>query len=194
MLDEGRPRELSSDLELVHRSQAGDRAAFSALVERHQDAVFRFARSLSANTAEAEDALQEAFISAWRHAAQFRGEGSVKGWLFSIARNAALGARRKAAARPVEYEPSLEALGLAAGWGDESLGLAATLERRDSVERALSKLSTEDQEILLLRDVEGLSGEEAARVLALGVPAVKSRLHRARLRLAGALREGGFHD
>lgn len=194
MLDEERPRELSSDLELVHRSRDGDRAAFSELVERHQAAVFRFARSISGDVTEAEDALQETFISAWRHAAQFREEGSVKGWLYSIARNAVLSAKRKAASRPVEYEPTLEALGRSAGWGDASQGLAAVLERRDSVEHALSRLSPEDQEILLLRDVEGLSGEETARLLGLGLPGVKTRLHRARLRLAAALREGGFHD
>lgn len=194
MREEGRPRELSSDLELLRRTQAGDRAAFSALVERHQAAVFRFARSLSGDSAAAEDALQETFIAAWRHVAQFREEGSVKGWLFSITRNAVLSARRWEAARPVAYEPSLEALGLAAGWGDDRPGLAAALERRDSVERALSKLSAEDREILLLRDVEGLSGEEASSVLGLSLPAVKTRLHRARLRLAGALREGGLHD
>lgn len=194
MLDEERPRELSSDLELVHRSRDGDRAAFSELVERHQAAVFRFARSISGDVSEAEDALQETFISAWRHAAQFREEGSVKGWLYSIARNAVLSAKRKAASRPVEYEPSLEALGLSAGWGDASQGLAAVLERRDSIENALSKLSPEDREILLLRDVEGLSGEETSRLLELGVPGVKTRLHRARLRLAALLREGGFHD
>ena len=193
MPHETRESELRSDLELLRRAEGGARAAFSALVERHQDAVYRFARSLGFDPAEAEDTLQETFVSAWRHAAQFRGEGSVRGWLLSIARNGIRSRRRRRTEVPVADDESLEALGRAAGWGAEAESLGDVLDRKDAVQRALSALSAQDREILILRDVEGFSGEETSAVLELKLPAVKSRLHRARLRLAAALREGGFH-
>lgn len=86
-------------------------------------------------------------------------------------------------------------LGLQAGWGsDNPEALALAAERRDTLARALESLSSGDREVLILRDIEGLRGPEAAEVLGLGERALKSRLHRARLRLAVALRSGAEMD
>lgn len=182
--------ERSGDADLIAAAARGDRAAFETLVLRHQAAVFRFARAIARSDAEAEDVLQEAFLGAWRGAASFRGESAVRSWLFTIARNAALRHGRRRAGEPAEMEP-LDILGERAGWGDahDPEALAIRRESRETLERALASLADDDREIVLLRDVEGLSGEETAGVLQIGLPAMKSRLHRARLRLAAALQE-----
>jgi RNA polymerase sigma-70 factor (ECF subfamily) len=88
---------------------------------------------------------------------------------------------------PASFEP-LETLGVQAGWGDDGAALES-LARRDLLRRALRRLRPDDREILVLRELEGLPGAEVAEMLELTLAAMKSRLHRARLRLAAALRE-----
>jgi len=181
-----------SDAALLARTAGGERAAFDTFVARHRAAVYRFARAVSRDGAEAEDVLQEAFLAAYRGAHTFEGRAQARSWLFTITRREAwrrLGRDAEAGAVEPHEVDDLIALGVAAGFGSsdpETLVLRA--ERREAVVRALGSLAEEDRAILLLRDVEGLSGEEAAEALGLAVPAMKSRLHRARLRLAAALR------
>ena len=141
---------------------------------------------MTRDEAAAEDALQETFLSAWRNAASFRGDGSALGWLLSIARHAVYRQHRSRAGEPERME-SLAELGEAAGWGAAPDPLDA-LVVKDEVERALARLSLGERELLLLREVEGLSNEECASLLGLGLPALKSRLHRARLRFVAQLR------
>lgn len=194
------PEPSVQDDELIARACAGDRDAFASIVARHAGAVLRLARAMATDDATAEDVAQETFLNAFRAAATYRpGVASVRTWLFAIARNEARRARRvreqpSVAVEAVDEEP-LMALGLEAGWGHEpaerALGRAEETER---LAQALASLASEDREILVLRDLEGLSGEAVAELLALGLPATKSRLHRARLRLLAALRasEGGI--
>ncbi|MCA9668435.1 MAG: RNA polymerase sigma factor [Myxococcales bacterium] len=183
------------DFALLTRTAQGDRQAFGRFVDRHQAALLRYLRLLARGAADAEDALQETFIGALRGAASFEG-GSARAWLMTSGRRALLRARRLRAGEPARHE-SLDELGQRAGWGDPGgpQRIAEQLEARELVHAALAALCTEDREVLLLRDVEGLSAAEAAGVLELSVAALKSRLHRARLRLAGELRarsaEGG---
>jgi len=157
------------------------------LVHRHEAAVFRFLRSLGATDADAEDALQECFLAAWSHAGGFSGGGSARAWLFSIARNALLKQRRTRVGEPDRFE-ALEALGLRAGWGTEPDGTLLSLALRDCLERAFERLSPDERAVLLLRDLEGFSGGETAEMLGLGLAAMKSRLHRARLGVLAELR------
>lgn len=185
------PGEDDEDLAALQRVAQGEKRAFGAFVRRHKDAVYRYARALCREHAAAEDVLQETFVSAFRHAGAFRAEGSARGWLFRIARNQAATARRRRVGEPARHEP-LEVLGAEAGWGATAEHPLEALATREALTVALARLAEEDQEILLLRDVEGLSGDEAARVTGLSVSAMKSRLHRARLRLAVELRKGGF--
>lgn len=179
----------ANDRELLLRSASGDRGAFGEFVARHEAALLRFARALAHDDAEAEDVLQQTFVSAWRAAATLAGD-DARAWLLAIARREAarLGRRRGAHA---ERERSLEELGEEAGFGDAGAtpeACSARLEEEGLLERALLSLSPRDREILVLRELEGLSGPQAAELLGLSRAAEKARLHRARLALAAGLR------
>lgn len=184
--------EQPDDVELLERSAAGDRQAFTRFMGRHDADVHRFVASLGAGPDEADDILQECFVAAWRSAGTFRGLGSARGWLFSIARNSFRRHRRRRVGEPEELA-SLEELGEQAGWGSDD-DLVASMEARETILWAMDRLTPEEREIVVLRDVEGLSGEEAADILGIGVAAMKSRLHRARLRLLASVRERERRD
>jgi RNA polymerase sigma-70 factor (ECF subfamily) len=177
---------LIGDPELLYGAASGDAQAFEAFVVRHREAVWRFARSLTRDPASAEDALQDTFLSAWKDAAGFKGEQSAVGWLFSIARHAVYRQHRGRAGEPEQME-SLADLGEAAGWGAQVDPLD-DLVVQDEVGRAMARLSLEDREVLLLREIEGFSIDECTDLLGIGRPALKSRLHRARLRFMAHLR------
>ncbi len=178
---------------LIRRAREGDRAALGALVRRHQGAVHRFALTLTHGEAAAEDVLQETFIAATQHLDGYRGEGSFRSWLFTIAKRVWFRSARRRAGEPARHE-SLEALGARAGWGAVDEGFEARLAQREAIANAFARLAEEDREVLFLRDVEGFGGDETAAVLGLSAAAMKSRLHRARLRLAAELREEGGDD
>jgi RNA polymerase sigma-70 factor (ECF subfamily) len=182
--------ETQSDTELIAAAAAGDRAAYDSFVARHQAAVYRFAWTLTRDAAKAEDALQETFIAAWRSAASFRDEASARTWLLAIARNAVNRLHRRRADEPADFA-SLEELGTMAGWGADDDPERSAMRRQNAgiLRRALQSLPEEDHEIIVLRDLEGLSGEETAAVLGVTLAGMKTRLHRARLRLAAALRK-----
>lgn len=175
----------ADDAELLQRAAAGDDAAFADFVTRHQAGVWRRARALTGLDVDAEDLLQETFLHAWRGAATFRG-GSARAWLLTIAGHAwqRLG-RRGWRESTVDDLDTLESLGVRAGWGSDD----DRTDRIDAIGAALARLSPGDQRILTLRDIEGVSGEETAALLGLSLQATKSRLHRARLRLAAAWQE-----
>jgi len=178
------PAEDLADEELMARVVRGDAAAFRALVVRYRGRVFHIALAITADEAAAEDALQETFLAVHRSAASFGGT-AFRAWLFTIARHAAVRPRRRQLPIPVE-DSTLEALGEAAGWGaDDELDASALRVR---LAGALADLSPEDREVLVLRDLEERSAQETASVLGLTLQATKSRLHRARLRLAATLR------
>ncbi|HEX6324885.1 MAG TPA: sigma-70 family RNA polymerase sigma factor [Vicinamibacterales bacterium] len=181
------------DRSLLAASAAGDRDAFGELVGRHRASVFRLARTLARDADAAEDVLQQTFLSAWRASRQFRGDASVRTWLLTIARHQALARRRSLAREPIDPTP-LDELGIRAGWGGPNPEqLASLAEERDRLKAAFARLSSGDQEMLTLRDLEGLSGEEAAAIAGLTVAAMKSRLHRARMALAAQMKEDAAH-
>jgi RNA polymerase sigma-70 factor, ECF subfamily len=178
-----------TDLALLERSAAGDREAFDAIVARHGPSVYRLARLLAPRQDEADDVFQQAFLAAWKGASQFRGEASARTWLMAIARNAAIGLRRRHLRERVTDTP-LDELGVRAGWGGpDPEALAVAAEHRERLAAAFAALAPEDREVITLRDLEGLSGEEAAALLGIGVAAMKSRLHRARMTLAAQVRK-----
>jgi RNA polymerase sigma-70 factor (ECF subfamily) len=178
----------TTDEDLVRRSGAGDRHAFEMLVTRHEAPLYRFALRSCGGEREAEDALQDGLLAAWRGAAGFRGEASARTWLYQVVVNACHRRHRRRAGLAGEPEP-LEA---AAAVPEEGSGLEERAGAREvgrAIDRALATLSAEAREVLLLRDVEGLSGEETAAALGLGLAAMKSRLHRARLDLKARVEE-----
>ena len=180
----------ATDRSLIERSASGDTQAFETLVRRHQASVYRFLLTVAEEEAEAQDALQECFVAAWRGAGTFSGDGSARGWLFTIARNAVNRAHRRRAGEPSSFEP-LEALGAKAGWGNDINPDAVLdlLAAREQVRRAMTALTGEERQVLTLRDLEGFSGGEVAEMLSISVSAMKSRLHRARLKLVAELEE-----
>lgn len=171
-----------SDAELLRKTAAGDREALEAILDRHEGAVFRLARALTGNDATAEDVLQETFLSVWRNAGAFAGNDSARAWILTIARNAAHRQFRRHAGEPQELEP------LDVGWGSIDADFAERIANRELVSIGFDGLMPEEREVLMLRDVEGFSGEEVAEILGLTLAAMKSRLHRARLHFVANLR------
>jgi RNA polymerase sigma-70 factor, ECF subfamily len=177
-----------TDAELLARSAEGDDAAFAEFVVRHRAAVYRFVGLLLHDRQLAEEILQDTFVQAWRHASSARVELGASAWLLTIARNAAARRWRQAAAAPTV---SLTTLGSEAGFADPAaspVAFAQLLESRAIVHEALAALLPADREVLVLRELEQRSGDEVAIVLGLSLEAMKSRLHRARLRLVAELR------
>lgn len=181
-----------TDARLLHDCAAGDRRSCADFVARHEAALWRFARAIAADPVQAEDVLQETFLAALRGGAGFEGDRSARAWLYTIARNRLHRLYRRRAGEPERMEP-LDALGVAAGWGEDPEAAMVAAESRVTLARALDALDPADREVLLLRDVEGFSGEQTAAILGVPLPTAKTRLHRARLRLKAALREGGSH-
>lgn len=175
------PERVESDEALVRRCAGGDRHAFEALVARHEAALFRFAVRACGDEREAEDALQDGLLAAWRGAGGFRGESAARTWLFQVVVNACHRRRRRRAgqghAAPLDEAGALEVRES----GPDARAAARQVGR--AIDAALAEMSEEAREVLLLRDVEGLPGEETAAALGVGLAAMKSRLHRARLEL-----------
>jgi len=169
------------DAELLRRAAAGDASAFDALIARHGAVLLRFARRVCDSPTDGEDALQSALLSAWRAAGGFRGEGSARRWLFTTVVNACRHHHRLRVGQPRRTEPIEVAESVTAG--DSPADRVERSERARTVEAAFEAIDPEARAVLLLRDVEGLSGEEAAELLGISLPAMKSRLHRARLEL-----------
>jgi RNA polymerase sigma-70 factor, ECF subfamily len=176
-----------SDAALLRKTAGGDRSALETILDRHDRAVFRLARALTGNDATAEDVLQETFLAVWRNAGAFDGSDSARPWILTIARNAAHRQFRRRAGEPAALEPLGDGGG-ETGWGTVDADFAERVADRELVRIGFDGLLREEREVLMLRDVEGFSGEEVANILGLTLPAMKSRLHRARLHFVANLR------
>jgi RNA polymerase sigma-70 factor (ECF subfamily) len=182
------------DRDLVRRAREGDFGAFDALVNRHERRVYTLARRILRRTEDAEDVVQETFLSAMAHLRGFREEAAFSTWLLRIATNHALKILRKRRGLPtVPLEESRRRDGENGGpiarpvyiarWREDAEREADRPEIRRLLERALDALDTKHRMVFLLRDVEGLSTEAAARALKITPANVKVRLLRARLKL-----------
>jgi RNA polymerase sigma-70 factor (ECF subfamily) len=177
----------SRDEDLVLQAQRGDEAAFTELVHRHEHRVYTLALGMLHNPADAEDILQETFISALRGLANFRGDASFATWLYRIAYNATLMKLRKASPafsldETVEGDENDLPRELA-DWSHDPVDAALNQETRAVMDQAIAALSPGARAVFIMRDVDGLSTEETAAALGISVEAVKVRLHRARLAL-----------
>jgi RNA polymerase sigma-70 factor (ECF subfamily) len=182
----------ASDAALVKSAQAGDSSAFDELVRRYADKVHRLTSKVLRHEEDAEDAMQEAFLSAYRNLKRFEGKSAFSTWLYRIAMNAALMRLRKrrhptvSLEQPTDREESQVTLQIA-DWARTPVDEVLNDELRAVLERAVDTLPEELAHVFLLREVEGVSNAEAAEILELSVPAVKSRLHRARIQLRDRL-------
>jgi RNA polymerase sigma-70 factor (ECF subfamily) len=183
----GAAADAASDMALVRRALAQDAGAFRAIMQAHNRKLYRIARSIVRDDAEAEDIVQEAYVRAFTSLATFRGEAALGTWLSRIVMNEALGRLRRRRASPVEDLPDalhrLEAqiipFPLASG-GEDPERTMAQREILRLVERATDALPDVYRTIFVSRVIEGRSTGETAELLGVNPKTVKTRLHRAR--------------
>ncbi len=178
-----------SDRSLIERIRHGDKSACAECVERHSPGVYRVALRLTGNEAEAEDVVQETFLSAFKAIDKFEGRSGLATWLYRIAHNAALMRLRRV--RPDQVSVDDE------GAFGEGLLVPSQLhdwcclperdfessETRAELEKAIRELPEKLRVVFVMRELEGLSTEETAQALDVSIDVVKVRLHRARLQL-----------
>jgi len=176
------------DAGLVAEAQGGSLEAFEVLIRRHSRGVYRTLMAILGDAEEAQDAMQDAFLSAFKHIAGFQGRSKFATWLVSIARNTAL--------QRLRDQKNMESLDDGAfegeeefrprqvrAWQDNPEQLYSKTETRQLVERGIVRLPAKYRVVIMLRDIEQLSTEEVAQELGLSVPALKTRLLRGRLML-----------
>src|SRR5215469_12193686 len=181
-----------SEQDLIQLVLSGRPEYFYKLVQPYERRVYRVAYGLLRNQADAEEVAQEAVLKALRKLSTFRGEARFSTWLLRIAMNEArmrLRTRRwDYASVPIDDDESSEyAPLLLANWKEVPSAVLERREVQEQIEKALAELSTEQREILILRDVEGFNTEEAASTLGISVSSAKTRLLRARLRMRDLL-------
>jgi RNA polymerase sigma-70 factor (ECF subfamily) len=178
----------TSDAALVARVADGDRQALRLLFVRHQPKVYRFALRLVANSATAEDVVNDVFFDLWRQAASFEGRAQLSTWLLAIARNKALSAMRGRVHEPLD-DAAAEAIPDPAGTAEEALDVS---QRGALLRRCLTKLSSAHREIIDLVYYHEKSVDEVATIIGVPAATVKTRMFYARKRLAELLTAAGI--
>jgi RNA polymerase sigma-70 factor (ECF subfamily) len=185
---------------LVAAAKRGDAVAFEELVNRYEGKIFRLTMNITRNREDAEDAMQDAFLKSYAHLKDFQGDSRFYTWLVRIAANEALMRLRKrrpnqfSLDEPIEGDEDLMPRELE-DWGPSPEQRFAQTEMREILNETIDKLEPDFRLVFVLRDIEELSTEETASTLGISIPAVKSRLLRARLKLRQKLnhyfRQGG---
>lgn len=193
--EESRSGVAVNDAALVERLRARDAGALETLMERHSSRLYRVAFGITRNHAEAEEVVQDVFLTLFRKVDGFDGRAALSTWLYRVATNAALikrrGKRAQLEASLEECLPTFRADGhregdrawVVADWSQNPESELLTGETRKILDEALDRLPEHYRALLVLRDVEELSNEEVAEALGESVSTVKSRLHRARMAL-----------
>lgn len=189
--------DVTADIDLVRRCQAGDTRAFDALVTKYRGRVYAMSYHLVQNDAEAWDLSQEAFIKAWRALPNFKGDSAFYTWLFRITHNVAYDwlRKRKIRGEGDEFDDSRTDHGVAAGAETVPRGVPPPdtamkqAELGQRIRDAIGQLSADHQQVILLREVEGLSYEEIAEACTCSIGTVMSRLFYARKKLQESLRD-----
>lgn len=181
--------------ERIARAQAGDARAFEQLMGAYEKKVYGLCLRMMGSVHDGEDAAQEAMLRIWQRLPQYRGESGFATWVYRVTASACTDALRSRARRA---QPSLEALGED---GFDPADDAPTphqqteaRERQAAMQRAIDGVPEQMRSVFLLRDVHGLSVEETAKALGVSGGTVKSRLSRAREKIAASLRESGLYD
>ena len=186
---------LVSDEILVKKSQKGDYPSFAELVKRYEKKIYNLAYRIMGNREDASDVLQETFLQVFKKLAGFKGKAKFSTWLYRITVNMCLMRKRKRKKREIvsldvpiltkkENEIKRE---LRDDWSENPLATLENKEVKKTLSEAIDSLPEEYRTVFLLRGLNGLSNEEVAEVLKISLPAVKSRLHRARLFLRDRL-------
>ncbi len=181
------PDAADTEAGLIARAQAGDVSAFERLSGAYADRLFMLLLRLLGDRGEAEDVAQEVMLRAWRAIPRFRGQSSYFTWLYRIAVNEANRALEKRGRRPASAPIGADELQLPAPAADDPSRQAENSELRRALGLALAGLPPALRTAIVLRDVEGLSTQEAAEIAGVSQAAFKSRLHQARLRVRAAI-------
>jgi RNA polymerase sigma-70 factor (ECF subfamily) len=179
---------------LVAAAQRGDISAFETLVGRYERKIFRLTQNITQNREDAEDAMQEAFLKAYEHLGDFEGNSRFYTWLVRIAVNQALMKLRKRRPNVVSLDEELDTgedmlPREVEDWGPSPEQRYQQTELSGILNKVIGQLDPSFRIVFQLRDIEELSTEETAQALGLSVPAVKSRLLRARLKLRQSLNQ-----
>jgi RNA polymerase sigma-70 factor, ECF subfamily len=175
--------------ELVSRAQSGDNEAFAELVGRYQNKIYRLARNITQSNEDAEDVLQETFLKAYSHLDGFQRNSKFYTWIVRIAVNESLmKLRKRKSDRTVPLDEPLDTgeesvAREIAVWDDNPEQRYSHEEMQEILDEAVESLKPDFRTVFMLRDIEELSTEETAEALGISIPAVKSRLLRARLAL-----------
>jgi len=196
--DEEMAAEQIEDNVLIERFSGGCEGSFEELMKRYEAKVYNLAMRLTRNVEDAEEVLQDVFITVYRKIEGFQGKAKFSSWLYRITVNAAFMKLRKR--RQDQSIPMEEILPQIQNKASEQVGtfglrcdsLAMNNEVKVALEGAIGKLPDDYRAVFILRDVDGLSNKEVGQILELSIPAVKSRLHRSRLMLRKRLRR--FYD
>lgn len=194
--DAGQPDDDGEDLELLRRARAGDRAALNRLIRKYQQRVYHFCLRMVHDAQDAEELTQDVFVKLFSNLKRFRAESKFSTWLFQIAKNLSLNKlqhmkRRKRYAHASLDEPKRAKddevnIDLADDAEDAEAQITGN-ETRQLVQDKIDELREEHRIPLILRDIEGMSYDEIARVMKLAEGTVKSRIHKARLELKNSL-------
>ena len=178
-----------SDFDLVRRSRNGDHAAFRELVDRYARDLYGLAFALVGNAQDAEDVLQETFLGAFRQIAAFEERSTVKTWLSRILVKQAARCHRSRGSRKTVSLDDLSEPGSATAGKREAASSAGDYHVRLDVLETLASLSPEHREVIVLRELQGMSYEEMADILCIPGGTVESRLFRARRELRDRLKD-----
>ncbi|HEX3112213.1 MAG TPA: sigma-70 family RNA polymerase sigma factor [Candidatus Eisenbacteria bacterium] len=178
-----------TDEQLVRKSQQDDERAFGELVSRYESKVYSLALKMVRNPEDAEDVLQDTFLRAYRGIKSFKGNSTFSTWIYRITANSALMRLRKRQLPTVSIDDAdeREAPINIADWAPGPVEQMLNQETQAAMTEAIEALPPEFRQVFVLRDIEELSNAEVAEILDLSVAAVKSRLHRARLKVRNRL-------
>lgn len=182
---------------LIEKAQTGDRQALSELIKKYEQTVFNFSFKICRNKDKAENTMQETFLSMVKSLNQFTGNSKLSTWLYTVVSNHCMmlaRSQKKYDYTPIEDDDNLIDEKDVADWSVSPGRVAENNELKEMLDKAISKLEPEYRIVFLLRDVEGLSTEETGEIVNLSVPAVKSRLHRARAFLRNELNKSLSHE
>jgi RNA polymerase sigma-70 factor (ECF subfamily) len=181
----------ATDEDLARRFVAGDAGAFDQLVHRHRDTIYRFVRwHLATAREEAEDVTQDVLLEMLRSLPRYEGRSRLRTWVLGLAHNLCRRRRRARQSGPAAgpgRRPGEEELGAVAERAIDAEALLARRELQERVRSAIGALVPEHRDVVLLRELEGLSYQEIAAVLDVPIGTVRSRLHNARVALAECL-------
>jgi RNA polymerase sigma-70 factor (ECF subfamily) len=184
-----------SEHEIIRKAQQGDERAFTQLVKRYEDLVYSFAFKVCRDSDKASETWQDTFVNVYRKLHQFDGRSKFTTWLYSIVTNNCRMKRRQRkldqasvsidsttalSDHPVQDEEG-HTVQTIPSWKETPLDSVMDKELRGVLDEAIQQLPYDHRVVFVLRDIEGLSAEEAGKILKLSVPAVKSRLRRARV-------------